>query len=54
LQAGLNFAYNIADDGPLLCSQLERRNKARRCVSRQLTQLMNVQLTCVPILYGDR
>jgi hypothetical protein len=34
LQAGLNFAHNIADDGPLLCGQLERRNKARGRLSR--------------------
>ena len=53
LQAGLNFAHNITDDGPLLRSQLQSRNKAGGGFGCQLAKLMNVQLARAPIFYGD-
>src|SRR6266566_888122 len=54
LQAGLNFSHHVADDGALLRSQLERRNKARRCRPFMVTaRISGLSLAALHTLHGS-
>ena len=53
LQARLNFANDVADDGLLLRGQLESSNKLQGCLYGLFTELMDVQLAPMSILNRD-